>query len=106
MVKRRGQSFNDTKPISQIDYENILEAGFKNVELISIYEREYYKTKDDLLALLLKNPILNYFSEENENNNLTENNIDMQILNRYIENNTTNNGILLRRRYYGIVDNK
>ena len=102
----KGQAFNDTKPISQIDYENILDAGFKNVELIPIYEREYYKTKEDLLALLLKTPILNDFSEEHENNNLKEDNIDMQILNRYIENNTTNRGILLRRRYYGIIANK
>ena len=102
----KGQAFNDTKPISQIDYENILDAGFKNVELIPIYEREYYKTKEDLLALLLKTPILNDFSEGHENNNLKEDNIDMQILNRYIENNTTNREILLRRRYYGIIANK
>ena len=102
----RGQAFNDIKPISQIDYENILDAGFKNVELIPIYEREYYKTKEDLLALLLKTPILNDFSEGHENNNLKEDNIDMQILNRYIENNTTNREILLRRRYYGIIANK
>ena len=102
----RGQAFNDTKPISQIDYENILDAGFKNVELIPIYEREYYKTKDDLMALLLKTPILSDFSEEHKKNNIIENNIDMQILNQYIENNTTNKGILLRRRYYGIIANK
>ena len=102
----RGQAFNDTKPISQIDYENILDAGFKNVELIPIYEREYYKTKEDLLALLLKTPILNDFIEEHENNNITKDNIDMQILNKYIESNTTNKGILLRRRYYGIIANK
>ena len=94
------------KKQNQIDYENILDAGFKNVELIPIYEREYYKTKEDLLALLLKTPILNDFSEGHENNNLKEDNIDMQILNRYIENNTTNRGILLRRRYYGIIANK
>ena len=78
----RGQAFNDIKPISQIDYENILDAGFRNVELIPIYDREYFKTKDDLLALLLKTPILDDFSEENEK------------------------GILLRRRYYGITANK
>ena len=58
------------------------------------------------MALLLKTPILNDFSEEHENNNLIENNIDKQILNQYIENNTTNKGILLRRRYYGIIANK
>ena len=66
----RGQAFNDIKPISQIDYENILDAGFRNVELIPIYDREYFKTKDDLLALLLKTPILDDFSEENENTSL------------------------------------
>lgn len=102
----RGQAFNDTKPISQIDYENILDAGFENVELIPIYEREYYKTREDLLALLLKTPILNDFTEEHENNNITKDNIDIQILNKYIESNTTNKGILLRRRYYGIIANK
>ena len=102
----RGQAFNDTKSISQIDYENILDAGFKNVELIPIYEREYYKTKEDLLALLLKTPILSDFSEEHENSNLVKNDIDLEILNQYIKNNTTNKGILLRRRYYGIVANK
>ena len=76
------------------------------LKIWQLYEREYYKTKEDLLALLLKTPILNDFSEENENNNFTENTIDMQILNQYIENNTTDKGILLRRRYYGIVANK
>ena len=58
------------------------------------------------MALLLKTPILNDFLEEHKNNNLIENNIDMQILNQYIENNTTNKGILPRRRYYGIIANK
>ena len=99
----RGQAFNDIKPISQIDYENILDAGFRNVELIPIYDREYFKTKDDLLALLLKTPILDNFSEENENTSLIKKDIDIQKLDEYIMNNTTNKGILLRRRYYGIV---
>ena len=102
----KGQAFNNIKPISQIDYENILDAGFKNVELIPIYEREYYKTKEDLLALLLKTPILNDFTEEHENSNIVKDNINMLILNKYIESNTTNKGILLRRRYYGIIANK
>lgn len=102
----RGQAFNDIKPISQIDYENILDAGFRNVELIPIYDREYFKTKDDLLALLLKTPILDNFSEENENTSLIKKDIDMQKLDEYIRNNTTDKGILLRRRYYGITANK
>ena len=103
MLFNKGQAFNDIKPISQIDYENIINAGFRNVELIPIYDREYFKSKDDLLALLLKTPILDDFSEEHENNNIIKNNIDMKKLDEYIKNNTYSKGILLRRRYYGIV---
>lgn len=106
MLFNKGQGFNDIKPISQIDYENILNAGFKNVELIPIYTREYFKTKDDLLALLLKTPILDDFSEENENNNLMKKTLDMQKIDEYIAQNTKHKGILLRRRYYGIIANK
>jgi precorrin-6B methylase 2 len=102
----KGQAFNDIKPISQIDYENILDAGFKNVELVPIYIREYYKTKEDLLALLLKTPILDDFSEERTNDGLVKNEIDFERLEQYIKENTYEKGILLRRMYYGIVADK
>lgn len=94
----KGQSYNDIKPISQIDYENILDAGFENVELVPIHIREYYKTKEDLIALLLKTPILQDFDKET--------NIDIVLLNQYIENHKTDKGILLIRRYYGITAHK
>ncbi len=103
---KRGQAYNDSLPISLIDYENILDAGFKEVELVPIHVREYYKTKEDLLALLLKTPILNDFSEIEENTNLGDNEIEPDILDRYIKENTTEKGILLIRRYYGIVAKK
>lgn len=93
---KRGQSYNDEKPISLIDYENILEAGFKNVELVPIHVREYYETKEDILALLLKTPIINEFNVENSI-------IEMDILDKYIEQHKTSKGILLLRRYYGIT---
>ena len=54
----RGQAYNDDKPISLIDYETIIDAGFKDVELIPLHIIEYYKTKEDLYALLIKTPIL------------------------------------------------
>lgn len=101
-IFKKGQAYNDIKPISLIDYENILDAGFKNVELVPIHIREYYKTKEDLLALLLKTPILLDFSEESENKNL-ELDIDMTLLDKYISSHETNKGILLIRRYYGIT---
>lgn len=95
---KSGQSYNDIKPISLIDYENILEAGFKNVELVPIHVREYYETKEDLLALLLKTPILNEFSSKNKNFD-----INMNLLDKYINLHKTSKGVLLIRRYYGIT---
>lgn len=97
-IFKKGQAYNDTKPISLIDYENILNAGFRNVELIPIHIREYYETKEDLLALLLKTPILVDFSKENKN--LV---FDITLLDKYIESHKTEKGILLIRRYYGIT---
>ena len=64
---KRGQAYHDVKPISLIDYEAILDAGFKEVELIPLHVIEYYKTKEDLYALLVKTPILDDFSEESFN---------------------------------------
>ncbi len=98
----KGQGFTDAKPISLIDYENIIKAGFKKVELIPIHVREYYKTKEDLLALLLKTPILNDFSRIGLEYNDESEKLDINLLDEYIEENTTDKGILLIRRYYGI----
>ncbi len=100
----KGQCYNDVKAISMKDYEDILDAGFKHVELVPIHIKEYYKTKEDLLMLLYKTPILTDFSEEKESN--MDISIDMQILDKYIAENTFDKGILLIRRYYGIVGEK
>lgn len=99
----RGQGFFDLKPISLIDYENILDAGFKKVELIPIHVKEYYQTKEDFIALLLKAPILDDFSEINENDLDSAKELDYELLNKYIDEHTSPKGILLIRRYYGIV---
>lgn len=102
----KGQAFTDETPISVIDYENILKAGFKSVELVPIHVREYYKTKEDLLALLLKTPILEEFSETGNSNLTNTPIIDQVLLDKYIETHTTDKGILLIRRYYGIKATK
>lgn len=99
MIFNQGQGFNDIKPISQIDYEEIIKVGFKDVELIPIHIVEYYETKEDLLALLMKTPII-------QNDSWNYKNIDMQLIDKYIENNKTSKGIKLIRRYYGIVATK
>ena len=101
---KKGNAFLDPKPISQIDYEAVIDAGFKDVELVPLYVREYYKTKEDLIGLLLKTPILDNFSEENLIFERTK--LDLEKLDQYIENNTKQKGIVLKRNYYGITARK
>lgn len=101
----RGQAYHDIKPISLIDYEAIMDAGFKDVELIPLHVIEYYKTKEDLYALLVKIPILDDFSEESSNE-YERKTIEKEIFEKYVEQNTTKKGIKLIRRYYGIIGKK
>ena len=102
---KRGQAFHDKKPISQVDYEAILDAGFKDVELIPLHVLEYYKTKEDLMALLVKTPILDDLSEETSDG-YERVPIEQDILDDYVDQNTTEKGIRLYRRYYGISARK
>ena len=101
----RGQAFNDRKAISEIDYEDIKEAGFEDIKQITIKLNEYYKTPEELLKLLLKTPILTNFSEEN-NNEISKPKIEKELFDEYLKNNTTSKGIVLRRNYYGIIAKK
>ena len=101
----RGQGYCDLKPISLIDYEAIIDAGFKDVELIPLHVLEYYKTKEDLYALLLKTPILDNFSKE-VNFEYERRLLDREIFDKYVEENITSKGIKLVRRYYGIIGTK
>lgn len=96
----RGQSYNDPVPISIIDYENILDAGFRDVELIPIHEVAYFKDKNTLYNFLLKVPIINDFSVDSDNE------IEIDKLDLYISKNIYPQGIRLIRRYYGIVARK
>ena len=103
----RGQGFTDAKSISLVDYENVLKAGFKDVELIPIYEREYYKDAITFKEFLKKVPILDDFSEENHDNKEYYNNdLDDEKLDQYISENTYNGKIRLLRRCYGIIAKK
>ncbi len=104
---KRGQAFFDAVPISKIDYDNLVKAGFKNIELVEINEDEYYETEEDLLALLLKTPILDDFSETDENENFDHSKvIEKEIFNEYVKRYKTEKGILLERVLYGIVAKK
>ena len=103
----RGQGFNDKKPISIIDYENVLVAGFEDVELVPLHEREYFKNKDLFVKFLKKVPILDDFSEENDQvmeHGKVE--IEEDKIDEYISHNTYNGKIRLLRRYYGLSARK
>ncbi len=101
----RGQAFYDKKPISLIDYEEILDAGFKDVELIPLHVIEFYETRKDLYALLLKTPILDDFSEI-DNKEYERIPVEKELFEKYVSENTTEKGIKLIRRYYGIIARK
>ena len=103
----RGQGYNDSKPISLIDYENVLDAGFRDVELVPIHCREYFKDYETLYKFLLKVPIIDDFSEEdNDYCDYYKKEIDSDKLNEYVLKNSYNEGIRLIRRYYGIIARK
>ena len=102
----RGQAYNDKKAISEIDYENIKEAGFRDIKTVAIDVNEYYKTPDDLLKLLLKTPILDDFSEEGDSGFAHREKVEKDLFDLYVKNNTYEKGILLKRKYYGIVAEK
>ena len=101
---KKGDVERGKKAISQIDYEDLVNAGFKIVKRVEIFENEYYKTKEDLIALLLKAPILENFSEISSRNQ--KENIKEDLLDKYVKENTTDKGILLKRKSYGIVAQK
>ena len=103
----RGQAFHDSKPISIIDYENILDAQFKDVELIPIHEIEYFKDRETLYKFLLKVPILDDFSEEEGDvKDYYKPSLEIDKLDEYIKRNTYPEGIKLQRRLYGIIAKK
>ena len=92
----RGQAYNDEIGISEKDYRDIQEAGFSKVEKIEVLQNEYYETEEDLMALILKTPIL-------ETNNENKKIIEKDLFIEYVRNNKTEKGILLKRVLYGIV---
>ena len=98
----RGQAFDNQIAISKRDYEDIKNAGFSEIDLEEIIQYEYFETENDLMALLLKTPIIEDFSNFNYSNRI----IEKDLLNKYIKSHTTQKGIELKRVLYGIVAKK
>lgn len=103
----RGQGYHDKTPISISDYDNVLDAGFSDVELVPVHEREYFKNRELFKAFLLKVPIIDDFSEENlDVKDYYKEELEDDKLDLYIKRNTYPEGIRLLRRYYGIIARK
>lgn len=89
----RGQGW---KNIIENNYEkrNIfnecLDLGFSDIQLKNFYHIEYYPNKEQLKYLLTRTPILEFYDEAS----------DEAILERYIDNFSTEKGIKLIRRLY------
>jgi SAM-dependent methyltransferase len=90
-----GQEYNEPVPISIVEYENVLKAGFKDVELVPIYIREYFEDPDSFKAFIRTVPILDGINQ-----------IDDARLDEYIAGNQIAGKIILRRNYYGLTGRK
>ena len=89
LLFKGGQGFDDPVPQSISDYERVLEAGFTDVELVPLHEREFFRSAEEFKAFLRKVPILDV--------------TDDGLIDRYIRSNTFGGRIRLIRRYYGIT---
>ena len=102
----KGQGFKDKKSIADKDYEDLVNAGFSKIEKVEIKVNEYYETEEDLLALLLKTPILDDFSEIDGDFDKHLKSIDHNLFKEYVKRFKSEKGILLERVLYGIVAQK
>ena len=74
--------------------------------MVQILQNEYYETEEDLMALLLKTPILDDFSEIENNDFEHRKIIEKDLFDEYVKRYKTEKGILLKRVYYGIIAKK
>lgn len=88
-VFKRGQGYN-RPPLYKQTMNNCIEAGFSKIEFLRFEEIEFYHCKEELKFLLTHTPILGVYEEEN----------DDVILEKYLEQFTTDKGIQLNRRLY------
>ena len=99
MIFGGGQAYSDPVPVSILDYEGLLKAGFADVELVPIHTREYFKDRGSFKSFLETVPILDDVSIEGGI-------LDETLLDKYISDNTAGDRIILYRAYYGISARK
>ena len=88
----RGQGFSVKEKLITRYKNNLSKYGF-DFDIYPIVQDEYYKTEDDILFLLSNTPIIPNFGKKTD---------DYIKLKKYINDNTTEKGIHLKRRLFGI----
>lgn len=94
MIYGKGQAYDDAVPVSIRDYEAVLKAGFAEVELVPIHEREFFSSTESFREFLEKVPVINVCGSDRR--------LEEDKLQKYIEANTIDGHIRLLRNYYGI----
>lgn len=92
-IFRRGQGYETKIKQREIDEKELKENNYKEISFFDIIQDEYYKTEEDLLFLLNNTPIIPNFGKEKG---------DYEKFNQYVLKNTTDKGIYLKRKLYGI----
>lgn len=89
----RGQGYNKKMKLREKIENEIKDIELEKVSFYDIIQNEYYETEEDLLFLLKNTPIIPNFGNEKE---------DFNKFNEYLRKNTTENGILLKRKLFGV----
>lgn len=103
----RGQGYDRESNIADEDYENLIRAGFTKIKRERITQYEYYESKEELMKLLWKAPIIEGLVRRNDNGELIiTNEKDREIFEKYVNKYKCKKGILLKRVIYGIIAKK
>ena len=89
----RGQGYNEKVKLINKIKEEMKREKFSNVKFFDIIQYEYYKTEEDLLFLLNNTPIIQNFGKSEG---------EIEKFNKYVEENKSDKGILLKRKLFGI----
>jgi len=89
-VFNRGQEFDDGELIKRQIFNDCLDVGFSKIELLNFEEIEYYHSIEDLEFLLENTPTIDGYDQE----------CDSETLEKYVKENTTEQGIKLIRRLF------
>lgn len=96
-IFRRGQGYFYKEKNYEKSLKELKNAEFGDIEYFQIEKEVYFKTEDDLIMFLIQTRIIQEFGGRKG---------DFEKFQKYVEKYRTDKGILLKRRYYGIIATK